>query len=505
RGWARWLFVDPHTGCSDLAIDPDDPHTLFAGMWQFEVKTWHLQSGGPGSGLWASRDGGVTWKRLVGHGLPDAKHIVGKVAVAVAPSNPNTVYALVEDRDPTLYRSDDRGNFWRVVSRDHDMAERAPYYVRFAVAPDDEERLYFVSVRFSMSRDGGLTLGRSGFQAGGDNHDMWIDPLNPNRMMIAHDGGASITLTGGQAWTRVVLPIAQMYHVHTDTRVPYYLYGNRLDGSSYRMPSRSRAGGLNEGQWGHVGGCESGFAIPDTVDNATVWSGCYDGGLEVYDVRTDHARNVRVWPEAGYGWRPADMKYRWNWTFPIAISPHDHNTVYVGSQYVHRTRNGGQSWEIISPDLTTNDTIKQRSSGGLVTDNLYVESSIVVFAISESPIARGVIWAGTMDGLVQLTRDDGKTWTNVTPNGAVKFAAISNIEPSKFDAGTAYISVDAHQMNDRDPYIYKTTDYGKSWKVISSGIPKSMFSYVHCVREDPVRRGMLYAGTENGVWFSLDD
>src|SRR5438552_4901357 len=239
KSWARVLFVDANTGCSDLAMDPGDPNTVFAGMWQFEVKTWHLQSGGPGSGLWVSHDGGVTWKRLVGHGLPDAKHLVGKIAVAVAASDPNTLDALIEDQDPALYRSDDRGTTWRLVSRDHSMAERAPYYVRFAVAPDDAERLYFVSVRFSMSRDGGRTLARSGFQGGGDNHDIWIDPLNPDRFMIAHDGGASITLNRGKTFARVVLPIAQMYHVHADTRAPYYLYGNRQDGSSYRMPSRS--------------------------------------------------------------------------------------------------------------------------------------------------------------------------------------------------------------------------------------------------------------------------
>jgi len=507
RSWARVLFVDPNTGCSDLAIDPGDPNTLFAGMWQFEVKTWHLQSGGPGSGLWASRDGGVTWKRLVGHGLPDARHIVGKVAVAVAPSNPNTVYALVEDRDPTLYRSDDRGNFWRVVSRNHDMAERAPYYVRFAVAPDDEERLYFVSVRFSMSRDGGQTLGRSGFQAGGDNHDMWIDPLNPNRMMIAHDGGASITLTGGQAWTRVVLPIAQMYHVHTDTRVPYYLYGNRQDGSSYRMPSRSRAGGLNEGQWGHVGGCESGFAIPDTVDNATVWSGCYDGGLEVYDVRTDHARNVRVWPEAGYGWRPADMKYRWNWTFPIAISPHDHTKVYVGSQVVHVTKDGGASWQVISPDLTRNDTTHQQSSGGVTTDNLYTFDGATLFALAESPVRAGVLWAGSNDGRVNVSTDGGAHWADVSANipKLAPWAKIVNIEPSHFDAGTAYLAADLHELDDLDPYIFKTTDFGKTWKKISETFPRSPLSFVHIVREDPVRRGLLFAGTENGLYVTSDD
>ena len=507
RTWTRVLFVDPNTGCSDLAIDPGDPNTLFAGMWQFEVKTWHLQSGGPGSGLWASHDGGLTWKRLVDHGLPDAKHVVGKVAVAVAPSNPNTVYALVEDRDPTLYRSDDRGTFWRVVSRNHDMAERAPYYVRFAVAPDDEERLYFVSVRFSMSRDGGQTLGRSGFQAGGDNHDMWIDPLNPDRMMIAHDGGASITLTGGKAWTRVVLPIAQMYHVHTDTRVPYYLYGNRQDGSSYRMPSRSRAGGLNEGQWGHVGGCESGFAIPDTVDNVTVWSGCYDGGLEVYDVRTDHARNVRIWPEAGYGWRPADMKYRWNWTFPIAISPHEHTKVYVGSQVVHVTKDGGASWQVISPDLTRNDTTHQQSSGGVTTDNLYTFDGATLFALAESPVRAGVLWTGSNDGRVNVSMDGGAHWTDVSGNipKLSPWAKIVNIEPSHFDAGTAYLAADLHELDDLDPYIFKTSDFGKSWRKISETFPRSPLSFVHIVREDPVRRGLLFAGTENGLYVTFDD
>ena len=507
KTWARVLFVDPNTGCSDLAIDPGDPNTLFAGMWQFEVKTWHLQSGGLGSGLWASRDGGVTWKRLVGRGLPVATHAIGKVALAVAPSNPNTVYALIEDRDPTLYRSDDRGTTWRVQSRNHDLAERAPYYVRFAVAPDDEDRLYFVSVRVTTSRDGGQSLTRIGFNAGGDTHDFWIDPLNPDRMMIAHDGGASMTVTGGKAWTRIVLPIAQMYHVSTDTRVPYNLYGNRQDGSSYRMPSRSLGGGISEGQWGHVGGCESGFALPDTVDNTTVWSGCYDGGLEVYDVRTDNSRNVRVWPEAAYGWRPADLKYRWNWTFPIVISPHDHTKVYVGSQMVHVTRDGGSSWQVISPDLTRNDTTHQQSSGGVSTDNLMTFDGATLFALAESPVKAGVLWAGSNDGLIHVSQDGGAHWTNVAAN-IPKFstwAKIVNIEPSHFDAGTAYFAADLHELDDLDPYIYKTTDYGKTWKVISTSFPRSPLSFVHVVREDPVRRGMLFAGTENGLYVTLDD
>jgi photosystem II stability/assembly factor-like uncharacterized protein len=507
KTWARVLFVDPNTGCSDLAIDPGDPNTLFAGMWQFEIKTWHLQSGGPGSGIWVSRDGGLTWKRLAGHGLPPASHAVGKIAVAVAPSEPNTVYALIEDKDPTLYRSEDRGATWAVMSRDHSMAERAPYYVRFAVSPDDEDRLYFVSVRFSISQDGGRSFARSGFGGGGDNHDIWIDPENPDRYMIAHDGGASLTLDRGRSYTRIVLPIAQMYHVATDTRVPYFVYGNRQDGTSYRMPSRSLSGGLSEGDWGHVGGCESGFAIPDTADNATVWSGCYDGGLETYDVRTDQARNVRVWPEASYGWRPADVKYRWNWSFPIAISPHDPRRVYVGSQVVHRTSDGGGSWQVISPDLTRNDTTHQQSSGGVTTDNLMTFDGATLFAIAESPVRSGVIWAGSNDGLVHVTQDGGTTWADVTA-GIPKlppWGKVSNIEPSHFDAGTAYLAVDLHELDDFRAYIYKTTDYGKTWKPISDGFPRSIMSFVHMVAEDPARRGMLFAGTENGLYATLDD
>ncbi|HEY6807991.1 MAG TPA: hypothetical protein VI160_04305, partial [Gemmatimonadales bacterium] len=507
KTWARVLFVDPNTGCSDLAIDPTDPNVLFAGMWQFEVKTWHLQSGGPGSGLWESRDGGATWKRLAGHGLPAASHVVGKIAVAIAPSDPSTVYALIEDTDPSLYRTGDGGNTWQLMSRDHALAERAPYYVRFTVAPDDENRLYFVTVRFSMSQDGGRTLARSGFNGGGDNHDIWIDPLNADRFMIAHDGGASITLNRGRSYTRVVLPIAQMYHVFTDTRVPYYLYGNRQDGSSYRMPSRSLSGGISEGMWGHVGGCESGFAIPDTVDNATVWSGCYDGGLEVFDVRTDHARNVRVWPEAGYGWRPADMKYRWNWTFPVAISPHDHTHVYAGSQMVHLTTDGGASWKPISPDLTRNDTTHQQSSGGVSTDNLMTFDGATLFAIAESPKQAGLIWVGSNDGLVHVTQDGGAHWTDVTANiqKLPPWGKIVNIEPSHFDAGTAYLAVDLHEQDDLGAYIYKTTDFGKTWKKISDTFPRSSLSFVHMVAEDPVRRGLLYAGTENGLYVTFDD
>ncbi len=325
--------------------------------------------------------------------------------------------------------------------------------------------------------------------------------------MVAHDGGASITLNRGRSYQRVVLPIAQMYHVHVDNEIPYNVYGNRQDGYSYKGPSNSRQGSITEGLWHSVGGCESGFAIPDTAGGNVVWSGCYDGGLEVYDPATQQKRNVRVWPEAGYGWPPAELKERWHWTFPIAISPHDHNRVYVGSQRIHLTTDGGASWNVISPDLTLNDKSKQKSSGGMTTDNLMTFDGSVLFAIAESPVQAGVIWAGTNDGQLSLTRDGGGSWVNITKNirDLPPYGTISNVEPSRWDAGTAYISVDRHQMADFEPYIYETRDFGRSWKRVSGDLPPSVFSFVHVVREDPVRRGMLYAGTENSTWFSLDD
>ena len=505
--WTRVLFVNPQTGCSDLAMDATDPNVLVAGMWQLDIKPWNLESGGPGSGVFISRDGGATWRRAAGNGLPAVGSVVGKVAVALAASAPGRIYALLEQADPTLYRSDDGGGRWRVVTRNHDIAERAPYYTRFAVAPDDADRLYFTSVRFSVSKDGGATL-EGGYGAGGDNHDIWIDPLDPKRYMVAHDGGVSITLNGGASYRRVVLPIAQMYHVFTDTRVPYYVYGNRQDGYSYRGPSNTRArGGITEGHWHSYGGCESGFGIPDTVSNTLVWSGCYDGGLQRYDLETGQARDVRVWPEAGYGWAPADLRYRWNWTFPIVISPHDPGRVYVGSQYVHETTDGGQSWREISPDLTTNDTTKQRSSGGVAVDNLMTFDASVLHALAESPDEVGVLWAGSGDGLVHVTRDGGATWVNVTPNihGLAAWGKIPAIVPSRHELGTAYVVVDRHELADFEPYLYKATGYGRAWKRIDAGIPRSVLSYAHTVAEDPVRQGMLFAGTENGLYMTLDD
>ena len=505
KTWNNILFIDENTGAIDIALDRSNPDFLIAAMWEIHINTWGLNSGGESGGVFISKNGGNTWKRQDKNGLPGGKgKPVGKIAVAISQSNPNTMYALCEEKHPGLYRTNNGGESWFLVSRNHTLAERAPYYMRMAVAPDNPEKIYVLNVQFSVSEDGGKTI-QSGYRAGGDNHDIWIDPENGNRIMVAHDGCASIA-NDGKTYKRVVLPIAQMYHAHTDDQIPYNVYGNRQDGYSYRGPSNSREWGINLGHWRAFGGCESGFGIPDPHDNNIVWSGCYDGGLEVYDVRTGHARNVRVWPEASYGWAPKDLKYRWHWTFPIHVSKHKKNTVYVGSQYVHRSTDLGQSWEEISPDLTLNLKSHQESSGGIAIDNLMTFDGSVLFAITESPIKQGLLWVGSNDGQVNLSKNGGRSWENVTNNiDMPPWGTISNIEASRHDKGTAYISVDFHQMGNFDPYIYKTEDYGKSWKMISKNIPKSYSSFVHVVREDHKTPGVLYAGTDNGLYVSVDD
>ncbi|HVO98346.1 MAG TPA: hypothetical protein VMT15_09785 [Bryobacteraceae bacterium] len=533
--WQQVLNVDENTGCSDLAMDPNNSHIMFAGMWQLELKTWNRTSGGPGSGLYKSIDGGLTWRHITGHGLPAPP--LGKIAVAMSKKNSSRVYALIETGDgvpyegkPTsrgeLWVSDDGGDNWRVTNYDRQLAGRAAYYTRCTVEPDNENEIYFMTAAFSRSLDGGKTLTDMQQLPGGDNHDLWIDPTNGDRLVVSNDSGVSISVNRGRTWNRVQLPVAQMYHVTVDNQIPYFVYGNKQDGSSYRGPSNSlSAGGFGGGgggrggaspisrsTWHQVTGGESGFATPDPVDPNIVWSsasgnGSIGGIVSVYDERNGQGRNVEVWPDQVNGSPAIEAKYRFNWEFPLLISPHDHKKVYVGSQYVHVTTDGGNSWRIISPDLTRNDKSKQGFSGGLTGDNIGVEYIDVVFALAESPKEAGLIWAGTNDGLVQITRDGGKNWTNVTSNipGLPEWGTVSNIEASRYDAGTAYISVDFHQVNNRDPFIYRTNDYGKTWMRITDGIPHSMLSYVHCVREDTVRRGLLYAGTENGAYVSFND
>lgn len=517
KSWTHVLKVNDETGCSGITMDAHDPNTLFAGMWQLTIRPWDLDSGGPGSGVFVTHDGGTTWKRLGGHGLPPLGADIGKVAVRVAPSDSSRVYVLMQESPaPAFYRSDDDGATWRLMNRNNRMTGRASYFTNFRVSPGDENLIYFVAQYWSVSRDGGKTFATDVGRAGGDLHNLWIDPTNPKRMLVADDSGGGISLDGGKSWERVKLPIAQMYHVYADNRIPYDVLGNRQDDDGEQGPSRSLfssgfggsvGGSISSAEWHGYAGCESGFGVPDPVDPNIIWTGCYNGDLTRVDETTGQARNVSVWPEDSFGEAPAAARERWNWTFPIAISPRDHNKVFVGSQYVYETVNAGQSWTRISPDLTRNDESKEGSSGGITGDNLMTFSSETLSNISISPVQAGVIWVGSYDGEVHVTQDGGKTWTNVTGNlpGLSPWGEITRIEPSHFAAGTAYLSDDLMMMGDYNPYLYKTTDFGRTWTNISGDIPHSLLSYVHIVREDPVRRGMLYAGTENSIYFTLDD
>ncbi len=515
--WQQVLFAGEKAGASDLVMDPTNPRILFAGTWEIRFDAWSRRSGGPGSGLWTSRDGGDTWKRLEGNGLPEPPW--GKIGLTMSAADPERVYALIEtssNRDfapveafqGVLWRSDDGGETWEMTSADNNLVQRPLYYSRALAAPDDAERVYFLSVRHRTSLDGGRTSVETESQPGWDHHDMWIDPEIPERMIVGHDGGVAISTNRGRSWSKPQLPIAQMYHANVDTEIPYRVCGNRQDGAAVCGPSNDLAGDeIPVGAWRSVGGCEVGFAVPSPADPDVVWAGCYDGILERFDRRTGHARDVSVWPLAAESWPAAELDYRFHWTFPIAVSRQDPGTVYVGSQYVHRTRDGGQSWKTVSPDLTTDDPGLQRRTGGLTLDDAGPTLGPSIFALAVSPLEEGVIWAGTNDGQVQVSRDGGGTWTNVTaglrdlpPRGTV-----SNVEPSRHRPGVAYLTVDRHQLNDPATYVYKTTDYGRTWRSLRADLPQDVFAYAHCVREDPARPGLLYLGTENALYVSFDD
>ncbi len=531
RNWERVLFVDENTGASDLVMDPNNPRILFAGMWTITINTWGRFSGGPGSGIYMSRDGGDTWTRLEGNGLPEKDH--GKVALAIAPTNSNRIYALIETGDGVplpdgtetesgeLWRSDDGGDAWQLITHDRQLAGRTHYYSRVEASPNDDLEAYFLAASFASTTDGGATSITHEDRAApwGDNHDIWIDPENPDRMIVANDGGVDISVTRGQTWRQVALPVAQMYHVTVDTKIPYYVYGNRQDGQSVRGPSRTyysgflgSVGNIPRGDWHDVGGGESGFATPDPEDPNIIWSsasgaGAVGGIVTRMDLESRQVRHVEVWPKSTIGWPAGELRYRFVWDAPLTISPHDHNKVYTGSQHVHVTTNGGSSWEVISPDLTRNDQGRMGLSGGLTPDNIGVEYSGVVFAIEESPLEPGLIWAGTNDGLIHVTRDGGETWTDVTGNvpEMPDWGSIRNIEASRYNAGTAYFAVDGHQANYRDPAIYRTRNYGRSWDLIVDGIEATPLSFTRSILEDPVRQGLLYAGTENSLFVSFND
>jgi photosystem II stability/assembly factor-like uncharacterized protein len=510
KTWGQVLFVNENTGASDMSIDPKNPETLFAAMWQADIRTWNLNSGGEGSGIYRSKDGGKTWEPLRNGFESGPTHPVGKTSVDVSYTNPKRVYALVEDTEPRLYRSDDGGDSWKLMQKDHSMGQRAGYYTRLRVSTANEDEVYTICVGIKKSIDGGKTFVKDFNQwaPGGDNHDMWFDPKDGNRILCAHDGCLNMTYNGGKSWRNINLPIAQMYHVAVDDRVPYWVYGNRQDAWSYRGPSRYLGGyNIPLGVWHGTGGCESGFAQPDPFDNNIVWSGCYDGGLDIFDLTTMQSRDVRVWPQTQIGAAPADAKYRWHWNFPMVLSKHVKGRVWVGSQYVHETNNGGQGWQVISPDLTTNDKTHQKNSGGMASDNLMTWDGCTLFSMAESPVKVGVLWTGSNDGQVQVTQDGGKTWTNVSANmpGLPTWGTIRHIDASYFDAATCYVAVDAHYAGDFGTYVYKTTDYGATWKRLEINLPPNNSNFVNQIKEDPDKKGLLYLGTEKSLYFSPDD
>ncbi|MDQ2978503.1 MAG: glycosyl hydrolase, partial [Acidobacteriota bacterium] len=501
KSWKKVLFVDDKTGASDLAMDPSNPRTLYAGFWQVVRHPWELVSGGSGSSLWKSTDGGDNWKKLT-EGLPEG--IWGKVGVAASAAKPGRVFAFVEARPGGLFRSENYGEKFTHVNDEHKIRERAWYYSWVYPDPKNRDTVYLPNVYMHTSRDGGKTFSNLHVPHG-DNHDLWIDPDDSSRMILGNDGGATITFNGGRTWsTQYNQPTAQFYRVTTDNQFPYWVYGSQQDNSNVCIPSGVPGDTIGRNEWHSAGGGESGWMAVDPKDSNIVYAGEYGGVITRYDHRTKQVRVVMAWPQLADGHATSDLKYRFQWNAPILISPNDPKIVYHASQVLLRSRDGGETWEEASPDLTRNDKAKQGKSGGPITiDITGVELYGTIFALAESAVEAGVIWAGSDDGLIHMTRDNGKTWQNVTPKGIPEWIQINAIDASPRDKGTAYVAATMYKWDDFRPYLYKTSDYGRTWTKIVNGIPDGAFTRV--VREDPVRQGLLYAGTETGLYVSFDD
>ena len=504
KNWERVLFRSSKAGASDLILDPTNPNILYAGFWEVYRRPWTLESGGPGGGIFKSTDGGDTWTEITRNdGLP--KGIVGKIGITVSPANPERIWAIVEAEDGGVFRSDNAGRTWSKVNEERRLRQRAWYYTRIYADPKNADTVYVLNTGFYKSNDAGKTYNAIAVPHG-DNHDLWIAPDDSNRMINSNDGGANVSFNGGRSWTEQDQPTAQFYRVTADNDFPYNVYGAQQDNSTVRIASRTMDNSITTEHWYDVGGGESGWIAPSPKDSQIVYAGSYGGLLTRYDRRTGQLRDINPYPENPMGSGADVLKYRFQWNFPIVFSPHDPDTLYAAANVLFRSTNEGQTWEAISPDLTRNDKTKQAASGGPITkDNTSVEYYNTIFAVMESPIQKGTIWTGSDDGLVHVSRDAGRTWSNVTPSKNImpEWIQINSLDASTHDPGTAFIAATMYKWDDFKPYLYRTNDYGKTWHKITNGLPDNSFTRV--VREDPNRKGVLYAGTETGLYVSFDN
>ena len=504
KTWRKTLFANEQAGAVDLILDPNNPRILFASTWRIQRTPYSLSSGGKGSALWKSTDSGETWKEISkNEGFP--KDTLGIIGVTVSPKNSQHIWAMVENKKKGgLYRSDDGGEKWKRINEERKLRQRAWYYTRLYADTEDENTVYVLNVRYHKSTDGGKTFTTHNAPHG-DHHDLWISPENSKHMIIGDDGGAQITYDGGETWTTYHnQPTSQFYRVTTDNDFPFRIYAAQQDNSAIRIKHRSDGGNISDNDWESTAGGESAHITVDPNNNDIVYGGSYGGFLTRYNHKTETVRAINVWPDNPMGHGAEGMKYRFQWNFPMLFSKHNPKKLYVFSNHVHVTENEGQSWKLLSDDLTRNDSIKLISSGGPITqDNTGVEYYCTIFAANESPLKEGLLWVGSDDGLVHITKNGGNTWENITPKGLPEWSMINSIEPSYFDEGTCYIAATRYKLGDFEPYLFKTSDYGKSWKRITNGIDNEHFTRV--VREDPKRKGLLYAGTETGMYISFND
>jgi photosystem II stability/assembly factor-like uncharacterized protein len=505
RTWRKVLFLNDSTGAMDLTIDPTNPRILFASMWKFQRTPWSMEAGGGRSGLWKTTDGGDTWREITFNaGIP--KKALGKIGISISPANPRRVYASIEAPDSSggIFRSDDGGDTWELASGDQKWSVRPWYYSAVTADPMDENTVYVMNLSVWRSVDGGRNFTRIRVPHG-DTHIMWIDPRDSKRLINGNDGGATVSMDGGETWSSIYnQPTAQFYHVTTDNQWPYRIYGAQQDNSTVSIVSRSDDGSIGERDYFPVAGCENAHIAVDPRDPNVTYGGCYTGFLSRVDRAKRQERDISVWMANYDGWPASDIPYRFQWTFPVVISPHDPNTIYATSQYVHRSTDEGGSWSQISPDLTIKDPATLKRSGGPIHGDMTgTEWYATIYAFAESPVVKGLLWAGSDDGLIHVSRDGGTRWENVTPPGYGRFTRTAVIEPSRHDPGAAYVAGTRYQLDDFRPYLWKTTDYGKTWTAINAGIPGG--AYTRTIREDPVRRGLLYAGTETGVYVSFND